>query len=103
MVSPYDVRQGGFSVGGINAITKSGTNSLHGSGFFFGRNEDFVGKGITDTKISTFKHKQGGGTVGGPIVKNKAFFFGTADYERKLRPTGFSVNGTGQQFREPAR
>jgi Carboxypeptidase regulatory-like domain len=102
VVSPYDVRQGGFSGGGINAITKSGTNSLHGSGFFFGRNEDFVGKGVTDTKISNFKHKQGGGTVGGPIVKNKAFFFGTADYERKLRPTGFSVNGTGQLFREPA-
>ena len=102
VVSPYDVRQGGFSGGGINAITKSGTNSIRGTAFYYGRNEDWVGKGVTNTKISTFKHKQGGGSVGGPIVKNRAFFFGTLDYERKERPTGFSVNSTGQQFREPA-
>lgn len=101
VVSPYDVRQGGFSGGGINAITKSGTNTLHGTAFFFGRNQDLVGKGVPNAKISTFKHKQGGGSVGGPVVKNKAFFFGTIDYERKLRPTGFSVNSTGQKFREP--
>ncbi len=88
VVSPYDVRQGGFSGGGINAITKSGTNSLHGTAFLFGRNEDWVGKGVTDTKISTFKDKQWGGSVGGPIMKNKAFFFGTADYARKTRPAG---------------
>jgi hypothetical protein len=55
VVSPYDVRQGGFSGGGINAITKSGSNDVHGTVFFFGRNEDWVGKGITDTKISTFR------------------------------------------------
>jgi hypothetical protein len=102
VVSPYDVRQGGFSGGGINAVTKSGTNTLHGTGFFFGRNEDWVGKGITNTKISTFKHKQGGGSLGGPVMKNKVFFFGTADYERKQRPTGFSVHEGGTQFREPA-
>jgi hypothetical protein len=102
VVSPYDVRQGGFTGGGINAVTKSGTNSLRGTAFFFGRNQDWVGKGVTDTKISTFKDKQGGGSVGGPIVQNRAFFFGTADYARKLRPTGFSVTEGGQRFREPA-
>ena len=96
VVAPYDVRQGGFTGGGINAVTKSGTNSLHGTGFYFGRNQDWVGKGFTNKKISTLSEKQGGGSVGGPIMKNKAFFFGTADYGRKERPTGFSVNQGGQ-------
>ena len=98
VVSPYDVRQGGFAGGGINAITKSGTNELHGTAFFFGRNQDWVGKGVQDRKVSTFKDKQGGGSIGGPIVRNRAFFFGTVDYGRKSRPTGVSVAGSGQQF-----
>ena len=96
VVSPYDVRQGGFTGGGINAVTKSGTNSLRGTAFYFGRNQDWVGKGFTGQKISTLKDKQFGGSVGGPIVKNRVFFFGTADYGRKERPTGFSVNQGGQ-------
>jgi hypothetical protein len=96
-VSPYDVRQGGFTGGGINAVTKSGTNSLHGTGFYFTRNENWVGKGTTGRKISTLDDKQGGFSLGGPVVKNKAFFFGTADYGRKDRPVGFSVDQGGQQ------
>jgi hypothetical protein len=98
VVSPYDVRQGGFAGGGINAITKSGSNAFRGTAFFFGRNQDWVGKGADDREISEFKDKQGGGSLGGPLVQNRAFFFGTVDYARKLRPTGFSVSSTGQQF-----
>jgi Carboxypeptidase regulatory-like domain len=98
VVSPYDVRQGGFAGGGINAITKSGSNAVRGTAFYFGRNQSWVGDGADDRPISEFKDKQFGGSVGGPIVQNKAFFFGTADYARKLRPTGFSVNSGGQQF-----
>jgi Carboxypeptidase regulatory-like domain len=102
VVSPYDVRQGGFSGGGINAITKSGTNALHGTGFFQARNQNWVGKGVTNTKISTLKDKQGGFGVGGPIVKNTAFFYGNAEWARKTRPAGFSVGGTAVQFSQPA-
>ena len=98
VVSPYDVRQGGFSGGGINAVTKSGSNSLHGTAFFFGRNEDWVGKGVTNTKIATFKDKQGGGSLGGPIVHNRAFAFGTLDYGRRLKPTGACVTGCTNEF-----
>ncbi len=99
VVSPYDVRQGGFSGGGINAITKSGSNVLHGSGFYYGRNQNWVGKYKTTSnpsgKLSTFSDKQGGFTIGGPIVQNKAFFFAALDNQRKLTPTGWSVGGTG--------
>lgn len=102
VVTPYDVRQGGFSGGGINAITKSGTNDIHGTAFFFGRNQDWVGKGVSDTKISTLKDKQGGGSLGGPIMQNKVFYFGTAEWARKQRPTGFCVTGCGQTFTQPA-
>jgi Carboxypeptidase regulatory-like domain len=98
VVSPYDIRQSGFSGGGINAITKSGTNALHGSAFLYGRNQKWVGKGITNTAISTFRDKQGGGSLGGKVVQNKVFFFGTLDYGRKATPAGVSVGGTGVQF-----
>jgi hypothetical protein len=97
VVSPYDVRQGGFTGGGINAVTKSGTNSIRGTAFFFTRNENWVGKGSANRKISTLEDKQFGGSVGGPIMRNRAFFFGTVDYGRKERPTGFSVNQGGQR------
>ncbi len=102
VVSPYDVRQGGFSGGGINAITKSGSNTLSGTAFFFGRNQQWVGKGITDTAISDFSDKQGGFTVGGRLIENTAFFFGSADWGRRLTPTGFCITGCAQTFRSSA-
>lgn len=98
VVSPYDVRQGGFSGGGINAITKSGTNAFHGTGFFFGRNQAWVGKGVTNTAISNFSEKQGGGSLGGRLIENRAFFFGSGEVYRRLKPTGVSVGGTGVAF-----
>ena len=98
LVSPYDVRQGGFSGGGINAITRSGTNRFSGTGYFFGRNESFVGDGITNTPIAKFKQQQYGGSLGGPIVQNKAFFFGNIDFDRRDNPSGISVSTTGQTF-----
>jgi hypothetical protein len=98
VVSPYDVRQGGFSGGGVNAITRTGTNRFAGTGYFFGRNQDFVGKGVSDTKIAEFKQQQFGGSLGGPIVQNKAFFFGNLDFDRRDNPSGISVSTTGQTF-----
>jgi hypothetical protein len=103
VVSPYDVRQGGFSGGGINAITKSGTNDFHGSGFFFGRDQKWVGKGTTNTAISNFSEKQGGGSLGGRVIQNKAFFFGSVEVFRGLKPTGVSASTTGVPFQgDPA-
>lgn len=98
VVSPYDVRQGLFSGGGINAVTKSGTNQLNGTAFYFGRNQNWVGKGVTGQKVGKFSDKQGGFAAGGPIKHNRAFFFGTADWGRKTTPSGFSINGSGVRF-----
>lgn len=98
VISPYDVRQGGFSGGGINAITRSGTNQFSGTGYFFGRNQDLVGEGVSQTPIAQFKHQQMGGSLGGPIVSNTAFFFGNVDFERRDNPSGISVSTTGQTF-----
>ncbi|HYN07821.1 MAG TPA: carboxypeptidase regulatory-like domain-containing protein [Vicinamibacterales bacterium] len=98
VVSPYDVRQSGFSGGGINAITKTGTNSIRGTAFVFGRNQKWVGKGVSNVAVSKFSDYQTGFSLGGPIVRNRAFFFGTLDEQRRDTPSGFSVGGTGVPF-----
>ena len=98
VVSPYDVRQGGFSGGGINAITRSGSNRFSGTGYFFGRNQDLVGESPTGTKVGQFKDQQFGASIGGPIVQNRAFFFGNLELGRRDNPSGVSVAGSGQQF-----
>jgi Carboxypeptidase regulatory-like domain len=69
---------GGYvkSGGAVNAVTKSGTNEFHGDLFEFVRNYKFNGRNFFARKRDSLKRNQFGGTVGGPIVKNKLFFFG---------------------------
>jgi hypothetical protein len=96
-IAPYDVRQGGFTGGGINAITKSGTNKFSGTAYAYGNNESLVGKyePKTETKspVSNYSDYQGGFTFGGPIVKNKVFFFVSGEITRKSYPLS-NVPGT---------
>ena len=99
-VAPFDVRIGGFSGGAINAITRSGTNEIEGSVYYFTRNESLAGKtpvdlvsnGGTREKLNDFTAKTYGFRVGGPIVKDKAFFF--VNYERQddITPQPFNVD-----------
>jgi Carboxypeptidase regulatory-like domain len=98
VVSPYDVRQGGFSGGGINAITKSGTNNLRGTGYYYGRNNNWVGESPTGVELGDMSDQQMGASLGGRIVPNKAFFFGNVDIARRETGSGASVSGTGQVF-----
>lgn len=103
VVSPYDVRQGGFTGGGINAVTRSGTNEFSGSVYGSTRDEGFVGDGPTDTPVANFGEDQYGLRLGGPIVRNKLFFFLSAERNKKDSPTGFSADGTsGQRFVSPS-
>lgn len=98
VVSAYDVRQGGFSGGSMNAITKSGSNDFHGTAYYFGRNQDLVGKGPNDREFGTFSNKQYGASLGGPIVRNRAFFFGNGEISRRDTPSGTSISGSGAHF-----
>ncbi|HFS68103.1 MAG TPA: TonB-dependent receptor, partial [Flavobacteriia bacterium] len=84
-LAPYDVTSSGFTGASINAVTKSGTNEFHGSVFGFFRNENMTGTKIDGTKIfqGKLKHLQSGFSIGGPIIKNKLFFFANAEIERR--------------------
>lgn len=95
LVSPYDVRQGGFTGGGINAITKSGSNAWRGSVFYNMRNESLVGDSPSGQKAAAFDEKQYGLSLGGPMVRDKAFFFATGEIQRRETPSGFSAASIG--------
>jgi hypothetical protein len=88
VISPYDVRHAGFTGAGINAITRSGTNSFHGSGFYYGRNEGLVGVSpdVRQSKLAEFTDYQGGFRVGGPVIQNKLFFFANGEITRYKQP-----------------
>ncbi|MDP3684544.1 MAG: TonB-dependent receptor, partial [Ignavibacteria bacterium] len=80
VIAPYDVRQSGFTGGGINAITRSGTNQYHGSVYGFGRNQNMSGQfinkdGKRTKKMDEFKDYQFGFRAGGPIIQDQLFFF----------------------------
>ncbi|MBP6023230.1 TonB-dependent receptor [Ferruginibacter sp.] len=105
VLSPFDASLGNFTGGGINAITKSGTNTISGSVYHFFRNENLSGKtpGVNKsvaTKLSNFANKTTGFRFGGPIIKNKLFFFINGEVQRDERPqpTSFSTyTGTSSQ------
>ena len=84
VISPYDVRQTNFIGGGVNAITKSGTNTLKGSAYVYHRNENMRGNMAAGKEVSGARDKDRnttyGFTLGGPIIKNKLFFFVNAEY-----------------------
>jgi len=85
VIAPFDVRQTNFIGGGVNAITKSGTNTFKGSAYVYMQNQDMRGNKIGDydfgvrAKSSTTTY---GATLGGPIIKNKLFFFGNLEYQK---------------------
>ena len=79
VISPYDVRQTNFIGGGVNAITKSGTNTFKGSAYVYHKNENMQGDAVNRQQIAGAREKAQtttyGFTLGGPIIKNKLFFF----------------------------
>jgi len=87
-VAPYDVRQGNFTGAGVNTVTRSGTNEFNGSAYYFWRGNENVG---TDAGGNTFnpgefKYRQVGFRLGGPIIKNKLFFFASFEDDKQTNP-----------------
>jgi Carboxypeptidase regulatory-like domain len=83
--APYDVSQSGFTGAAVNAVTKSGTNEVHGTVFGFGRTQGMIGKKVDGVEAprGDIKQFQTGFSVGGPIIKNKVFFFLNSEIERR--------------------
>jgi hypothetical protein len=97
-LAPYDVKLGNFTGGSVNAVTKSGTNDIHGAAYFYMRNQALTGKSVDGlkTKIGSMFHEyQYGASIGGPIVKNKAFFFINAEQTRRQEPTFYNIGDPG--------
>jgi carboxypeptidase family protein/TonB-dependent receptor-like protein len=117
VVSPYDVRQGGFTGGGVNVVTRSGSNKFAGSLYGTKRNQSSVGKfapvftanqaghvadfngngtttAIASLPITQFDYSQYGGRLGGPILQDKLFFFVNGERNRKNQPDGTSADGS---------
>ena len=85
----YSAQYGRFSGGVISLVTKSGTNDLHGSAFWFHRNRVLDARNFFDPAVKpAFRRHQYGGTIGGPIVEDKTFFF--FSYEGFREFTGVS-------------
>ena len=95
-IAPFDIRQSGFTGGAINAITKSGTNDFHGSVYGFGLNQNLIGRytlanGDKSSKYGDQLEYQTGVTVGGPIIKDKLFFFASFEVSNKQYPNAYGL------------
>lgn len=103
-VAPFDVRQSGFTGGAINAITKSGTNTFHGSVYGNWLNKDLIGSKYTlmngkdSQKYDDETDYRYGVTLGGPIIKNKLFFFANYEKSNKEYPNNYGYGSEASKL-----
>src|SRR5687767_592914 len=91
--SGYSAEYGRASGGVINTVTRSGGNDIHGTGYWFFRNQDFGARDRYATSVSKETRHQYGASVGGPIVKDKLFYFFNAELVRRDFPLEASIRG----------
>ena len=97
LIAPYDVRQGSFTGGLINAVTKSGTNEFHGSTFGFLQNQSLVGKDTANNKAADFTQSQYGATFSGPLIRDRVHFFAAIDVQHRETPST-AIAASAQQI-----
>jgi len=97
-IAPFDVTMAGFTGASVNAVTKSGTNEFHGTVFGFYRNQDMTGKKVAGESFTVpdLNQVQAGFSFGGPIIKNKLFFFVNGEFERRSDLGSTFVASRGQ-------
>jgi len=102
-LAPFDVREGGFTGAGINAVTKSGTNQIKATAYTFFRNQGMIGDKIRGVEAPNvdFSTNQTGLSIGGPIIKNKLFFFVNAELERATQLAHGFVADNGSNTGQP--
>lgn len=95
-IAPFDVRQSGFAGGSVSAVTRSGSNDVEGSAYFYTQNEKLAGvtpqesdEDLQELRLPDFTSQTYGFRVGGPIIKNKLFFFANAELQRDEIPQPF--------------
>jgi len=85
LLAPYDVRYGDFAGALVNAVTRSGTNELHGAAFLYTRNQALA-RDVPYLRDAPYERRQYGLSVGGPIVRNHAHFFVATELQRMQQP-----------------
>src|SRR5690606_28283814 len=99
-ITPYDVRQSNFIGSAINAVTRAGTNSFSGSAYWFFRSDNQQGNKVRDNSPLTLQRLEEntyGFRIGGPIVKNKLFFFVNAEQTKTIRAGQQNVAATAER------
>jgi outer membrane receptor protein involved in Fe transport len=95
LLSPFDVRQGNFGGLLLNAVTKSGTNEYHGTVYGYTRDQKLT---RTQPYLNDFTQQQYGGTFGGPILKDRAFFFLSGEVQRQQQPASGPFVGSSDAY-----
>lgn len=108
-IAPYDVRQSQFTGASINAVTKSGDNTFKASAYSYIRPKSFTGSKVGDLEVANANERSNltlGLTLGGPIIKNKLFFFVSAEFEDEQSPSNSyepSTNGVADEAKKISR
>src|SRR5262249_17496050 len=98
-VNNFSAEYGRNSSASVNVITKSGTNKYHGTAGWYHTNNHLTGRNsIFQPTVPTFRRNEGNGTIGGPIKRNKLFFFGWVDVLRSGVGSGFSASAISPEF-----